>query len=211
SCLNILLSSYKNPLNIAILNQSLSSRFLSTTKIELLINELFLEEMFNQTNYAKYYSQCLPTFCQYIYIHRFYWINVLTIFIGLLGGITTVLHIITPYIIRLILCIKKRCVSKKYEEVTQKTPFRPKELFLKVKDKIITFNLYSKYSRDPIRVYHGVLATRLYIILLLVSICIIILFSYSSNQVFNEIIINPSEQEYEKLEKKYSLTLTCPC
>ncbi|CAF3727584.1 unnamed protein product [Adineta steineri] len=211
SCLNILLLSYNDSLNISILNQSLSSRFISTTKIQLLINELFLEEMFNQTNYTKYYSQCLPNVCQYIYIHRFYWINVLTIFIGLLGGITTVLHIITPYIIRLILCIKKRCVSKKYEQVREKTPFRPKELFLKVKGKIITFNLYSKYSRDPIRVYHGVLATRLYIILLLISICIIILFSYSSNQVFNEIIINPSEQEYGKLEEKYSLTLTCPC
>ncbi|CAF4230900.1 unnamed protein product, partial [Adineta steineri] len=88
---------------------------------------------------------------------------------------------------------------------------RPKEFLLKVKDKIITFNLYNKYSRDPIRVYHGVLATRLYIILLLVSICIIILFSYSSNQVFNETITNPSEEEYVKLEEKYSATLTCPC
>ncbi|CAF0883894.1 unnamed protein product [Adineta steineri] len=211
SCLNILLSSYTNPLNISILNQSLSSRFVSTTKIELLINELFLEKIFNQTNYTEYYSQCLPNICQYIYIYRFNWIYVLTIFLGLLGGITTVLHIITPYIIRLILCIKKRCVLKKNEQVRQKTLVRSKELFLKVKDKIMTLNLYSKYSRDPIRVYHGVLATRLYIILLLMSTCIIILFSYSSNQIFNGTIINPSEQEYEKLEKNYPSTLTCPC
>ncbi|CAF1383603.1 unnamed protein product [Adineta steineri] len=192
SCLNILLSSYKNPLNISVLNQTLSSRFLSTTKIELLINERFLEEMFNQTNYTEYYSQRLLNVCQYIYIRRFNWTYVLTIFLGLLGGITTVLHTITPYIIRLIL-------------------FRPKELFLKFKNKIITFNLYSKYPHDPIRVYHGVLATRLYIISLLISIYIIILFSYSSNETFNETIINLSEEEYEKLEEKYSSTLTFPC
>ncbi|CAF4361657.1 unnamed protein product, partial [Adineta steineri] len=42
SCLNILLLSYNNTLNISILNQSLSSRFLSTTKIGLFVDELFL-------------------------------------------------------------------------------------------------------------------------------------------------------------------------
>ncbi|CAF1255249.1 unnamed protein product [Adineta steineri] len=119
SCLNILLSSYKNALSISILNQSLSSRFLSTKKIDLFVDELFLEEMFNKTNYIKYYSQCLP-------------IN---------------------------------------------------------------------YSRDPLRIYHSLLATQLHIIL----------FSYSPNEIFNETIINPSGQEYEKLEEKYSSTLTRPC
>ncbi|CAF0824759.1 unnamed protein product [Adineta steineri] len=88
---------------------------------------------------------------------------------------------------------------------------RPKELFLKFKNKIITFNLYSKYSHDPICVYHVILATRLYIISLLISIYVIILFSYSPNEIFNETIINPSEQEYEKLDEKYSSALTCPC
>ncbi|CAF1127492.1 unnamed protein product [Adineta steineri] len=39
----------------------------------------------------------------------------------------------------------------------------------------------------------------------------IILFSYSSNEIFNETIINPYGQEYEKLEEKYLSTLTCRC
>ncbi|CAF1157210.1 unnamed protein product [Adineta steineri] len=103
SCLNILLSSYKNALSISILNQSLSSRFLSTKKIDLFVDELFLEEI--------------------------------------------------------------------------------------------------NYSRDPLRIYHSLLATQLHIIL----------FSYSPNEIFNETIINPSGQEYEKLEEKYSSTLTRPC
>ncbi|CAF1511852.1 unnamed protein product [Adineta steineri] len=60
---------------------------------------------------------------------------------------------------------------------------------------------FNKYSRDSIRLYHGLLATRLYIIL----------FSYSLNEIFNETIINPSGQKYEKLEEKYLSTLTCPC
>ncbi|CAF1492580.1 unnamed protein product, partial [Adineta steineri] len=204
SCLNILLSSYKNPLNISILNQSLSSRFLSTTKIELLINELFLEEIFNATNYTKYYSQCSPSVCQYTYIHSFSWIYILIIFTGLLGGITTVLHIITPYIIRLIL------FSNNYQQ-NEQNQIWPKEFFLKFKNKVQNFNLYSKDSRDPIRVYHGVLATRLYIILLLISISIITLFSYPQNEIVNEIIRNPSEEEYKELEEKYSSILTCPC
>ncbi|CAF4003971.1 unnamed protein product, partial [Adineta steineri] len=203
SCLNILLSSYKNPLNILILNQSLSSRFLSTTKIELLIYELFLEEIFNATNYTKYYSQCSPSVCQYTYIHSFSWIYILIIFTGLLGGITTVLHIITPYIIQLIL------FSNNYQQ-NEQNQIRPKEFFVKFKNKIQNFNSYSKHSRDPIRVYHGVLATRLYIILLLISISIITLFSYPQNEIVNEIIRNLSEEEYKELDEKYSPTLTCP-
>ncbi|UJR11723.1 hypothetical protein I4U23_015904 [Adineta vaga] len=219
SCLNILFSSYENQLNISILDQSIPSRFNSTTKIEYLINELFIEEIFKEINYTKYYYQCLPDICNYIYVHRFNWIYTLTNLFSLFGGITAVLHSITPLLLRLGLVLKKKLFCKRSEQIIQnqekRIQVRLKELLLKIKNKIINFNAYTKYSRQAVRVYEGVLATRLYILLLFITICIIITFSQLSNQIINERIIHPSEDEYRNLEEKsllkLSSTLSCPC
>jgi len=119
SCLNILLSSYQKQINISILDQSLPTRFISTTKIELLINELFIEEILKKTNYTEYYSQCKPNICHYTYSSRFNWIYVLTILFGLFGGIATVLRLITPFIVQLFLFLKKRFFSAQVQQVTQ--------------------------------------------------------------------------------------------
>ncbi len=85
------------------------------------------------------------------------------------------------------------------------------KLFREIESKIIQFSLYDKDSRDPIRAYHGRLSTRLYIILVFISLCTITLLPNFSSETVNEIISDPSIQEYEDLEKKYSSTLICPC
>ena len=108
SCLNILVSIYRKAENISILNSSKASRFSPTTKIEYLINELFIEEMFNETIYKNYYFQCAPVSCTFTYSRRFDWIYVLTTLIALLGGLYTTLHFITPYFIHLILFFNKQ-------------------------------------------------------------------------------------------------------
>ncbi|UJR08052.1 hypothetical protein I4U23_012329 [Adineta vaga] len=215
SCLNILLSTYQTKFNISILNRSILSRFNSKTIIESLVKELFIEEIVNLPNYSEYYSTCLPYSCTYTYFHQFNWISVLTMIIALFGGITAVLSIITPGIIQLILFVKQRVFSKKsHQEHIQRDEtirIRLKKLFVTIKIKIIKFNLYDSNSRNPTRIYHGLLATRLYVILLFISICICIFTSDLSNQIITAKLINPSTQEYEQLEKQYSSTLTCSC
>jgi hypothetical protein len=119
SCLNILLSSYQKQINISILDQSLPTRFISTTKIELLVNELFIEGIFIKTNYTEYYSQCKPNICHYIYSSRFNWIYVVTILFGLFGGIATVLRLITPFIVQMFIFLKKRFFSAQVQQVEQ--------------------------------------------------------------------------------------------
>jgi hypothetical protein len=119
SCLKILLPLYPTQINISILNQSIPSRFNSTTKLESLINELFIEEILNKTSYTEYYSQCLPNSCQYTYSTRFNWIYVLATLFGLFGGITTILRIITPFIIQLFFFLKKRFFSKRLQQIEQ--------------------------------------------------------------------------------------------
>ncbi|CAF3745066.1 unnamed protein product [Rotaria sp. Silwood1] len=108
SCMNILFSIYSKTVNISILDASSPSRFLPTTNIEFLINELFIEEIFNEMIYKKYYLECAPIYCTFSYARRFYWIYVVTTLIALLGGLYTTLHLITPYLIDFILFLKKR-------------------------------------------------------------------------------------------------------
>ncbi len=71
--------------------------------------------------------------------------------------------------------------------------------------------MYDEHSHDPIRAYRGRLATRLYIILVFISLCTITVLPNFSSETINEIISYPSMQEYENLEKKYTSTLICPC
>ncbi|UJR08336.1 hypothetical protein I4U23_012607 [Adineta vaga] len=217
SCLNILLSSYQTKINISTLNQSLTSRFHLKTPIESLVKELFIEEIFNQTIYSKYYFECLPYICTYVYFHRFNWISVITVIIAIFGGITTVLFAVAPVIVQLILYIKRRFFSKDstQEQVAQNQNetfrIRLKKCFNTIKIKIINLNIYDTKSKDPTRIYHSILSTRLYLFALFIFIYIYFLFSDFSNQIITEKISNPSQSDYENLAKRYASTLTCSC
>ncbi|CAF1496550.1 unnamed protein product [Adineta ricciae] len=119
TCLNRLLSFYLKQINVTVLNQFVPSRFNQTTKIEFLLNELFIEEVHFKINYNKYYFQCKPSLCHYIQRHRFNSIYILTTLFGLLGGLTAVLRFITPYFIQLMLSLQKRFCSKRSQAVRQ--------------------------------------------------------------------------------------------
>ncbi|CAF1330875.1 unnamed protein product [Adineta steineri] len=108
SCLNILLSAYQVNINISILNTSLSSRFTPTTTLNYLVNELFIEEIFNETIYGSYYQQCAPVYCSYTYSQRFDLIYVITTLIALFGGLNVTLLLIAPYLIDCLLFLKQK-------------------------------------------------------------------------------------------------------
>ena len=80
-----------------------SSRFVPTTTVEQLINELFVEEILNKTNYGSYYKACAPIYCSYTFSRRFDWVYVATTLLALIGGLKTTLHFITPYAINFII------------------------------------------------------------------------------------------------------------
>lgn len=108
SCLHILLSAYPKMINVSILDTSIASRFLPTTSVEQLVNELFIEEVLNKTNYASYYNACAPAYCSYTFSSRFDWIYVGTILLALVGGLSAALRFITPYTIDFVLFVSRR-------------------------------------------------------------------------------------------------------
>ncbi|CAF0758693.1 unnamed protein product [Adineta ricciae] len=216
TCLELLLSFYSIHTNFSVLNKILPSRFNLTTKIEYLVSELFVEEIFNEINYSKYYAECKPNICRYSYLNRFNWLYLITILLGLFGGITAVLRIVTPYVIQIYFFIKARLCSKQARSIRDdqnvvSNQNRLRNLFQQIESQIMNLNIYSSSSQDQTRMYRDVLSTWLYIILLLVTICISIFYSDLSSQIVKETIPYPTIEQYTKLYQQYSTDLVCPC
>ncbi|CAF3913855.1 unnamed protein product [Adineta steineri] len=215
SCLNILLSAYQVNINISILNTSLSSRFTPTTTLNYLVNELFIEEIFNETIYGSYYQQCAPVYCSYTYSQRFDLVYVITTLIALFGGLNVTLLLIAPYLIGCLLFLKQKLFLQN-EFQQNETPIptfqnRFHNLVNKVKESIVQLNLFESHSNDAHRVYRERILTRLYLILMTSAMIVLIFYTFLSVQTMNKTITTPSEDQYKELQERYPDTLQCFC
>ncbi|CAF3573537.1 unnamed protein product [Rotaria socialis] len=184
SCLNILISVYSNKIEVQILNQSFPSRFSLTTSIGSIVDQLFIENIQIQTNYDSYYNGCAPSYCSYTQSRRFDCIYVITTLIALYGGLNVALYIITPYLIDLLLFIRKK--------ISRQDRSQPEE-------------------NDAFDILRGRISTWLYIILLTTIMMIIIIFKVKSSNWTNVTVYSPSIKQYENLYNQYPNTLLCPC
>ncbi|CAF3537998.1 unnamed protein product [Rotaria sp. Silwood1] len=213
TCLNKLFSTYSTMINVEILDQSLSSRFPLKTNIESIVRELFIEKFQIQTNYNSYFDACAPVYCSYTRARRFDWIYVMTTLIALYGGLNAAFYIITPYLIDLLLFVKKK--------ISRRDRFQQNEIvkihillwqwFHRLKVFIIELNLFDNYSDDPLDILRGRISTWLYIILLITIMTIITVFTMNTSYWATETIYSPSEKQYEDLYQQYPDTLQCPC
>ncbi|CAF1273160.1 unnamed protein product [Didymodactylos carnosus] len=87
-----------------------TSRYNVTTSIKDIVQQLMVEQWNNKTSFDAYFKRCKPESCVYTYSKRVNLIYVLTTTIGLIGGLTTVLRIFVPFIIKSIRR-KKRIVT----------------------------------------------------------------------------------------------------
>ncbi|CAF1251650.1 unnamed protein product [Adineta steineri] len=71
----------------------------SSWKIEILLSQMFVESWSDQILYEKYFQSCAPELCTYRKIQHYSFWNILIILIGLFGGLTKALKIITPILI----------------------------------------------------------------------------------------------------------------
>ncbi|CAF4257130.1 unnamed protein product, partial [Rotaria sp. Silwood2] len=214
SCLDILLMTYQNTINISILDKARPSRFTPALTIDILINELFIEQILNETNYNSYYSQCAPVYCSYTYSHRFDWIYVATTLIAFFGGLNIALRFITPYLIGFILFLKQKMYKQNKSNNNNarlSIQVHLKMLYQKVRLSIINFNLFDNHSRDSFEIKRGLIATRLFIFLFMITISVLITNTSISVQTITNTIQNPSQMQYQTLLERYSTTLKCPC
>ena len=80
------------------LNDNLTTRYPSvTTKIGTLIEELFIEEWLNTTNYSAYYETCSPRVCYFMKTGHNTFVYTLTLLLGLYGGMSVSIRLLVTY------------------------------------------------------------------------------------------------------------------
>ncbi|CAF4340414.1 unnamed protein product [Rotaria sp. Silwood2] len=88
----------------------------------------------------------------------------------------------------------------------------PKVRFLDINQtNLEKLNIFSNQSPDSIRIRHGRIASRLYLILLIVFICVLIVYTSISVQTIIKTVKPPTSEEYKKIFAQSSQTLQCPC
>lgn len=101
-----LINSTVSPINFTTLKSS--SLLISDNQyntIDSLANNLFIRLWNNESSFESYFNQCYPLTCQYTIQTRLNLIYILTRIIGLVGGIDLVLHLLLPFIIKLMMKI----------------------------------------------------------------------------------------------------------
>lgn len=90
-----------------VLNDTIPSRFEPSTPLYLIIEQLMVESWSKEISYNSYYSKCAPLYCTYSVTQRRDVILIVTILLGLFGGLNVVLKLLTPLIIKLGSWLKK--------------------------------------------------------------------------------------------------------
>jgi hypothetical protein len=102
ACLDTLQNVLNDTMIPSPLNISVSTRFShTTTTLGSMIDELFIEQWFNTSNYSSYYQTCSPHACYYKLVERNSLIYVITILLGLYGGLTIIIRMIVSESLRL--------------------------------------------------------------------------------------------------------------
>ena len=109
SCID-LIKSYKKSsptLNSSVPLSITSSRFLMNTTVAELMDESFVEQWVSTVNYSSYFDQCLPLLCTYTYNEQFNVLYLVTVLIGLQGGLAIVLQWVCPKIVRIMTYLQR--------------------------------------------------------------------------------------------------------
>ena len=76
------------------------SRFSSNTTIDDIFSQLFVEEWISSTNYTAYYTRCYPLQCTYSVRKRFRAAYMLAMMLGFYGGLSAILDIVLPLMVK---------------------------------------------------------------------------------------------------------------
>jgi len=91
----------------------------SNWTIETLLSQMFVTHWSNQTLFEQYFNHCAPESCQYTVTESYDFLFIITILIGLFGGLNSVFKIIAPFIIMKIWPIISKFIARRQTPVTQ--------------------------------------------------------------------------------------------
>ncbi|CAF2964268.1 unnamed protein product [Rotaria sp. Silwood2] len=86
--------------------------FKPTDSVHLLIVGAFIDQHIQMADYKSYYTQCQPEMCIYTIDQKLHLVTLVNAVIGLLGGLSVVLHLLVPLLIRIIYGIRRLCLHR---------------------------------------------------------------------------------------------------
>ena len=98
-------------LQITELDKSIRSIYFPNSTIQEIVDKLMIEEWNASVVYDKYYDQCQPKQCSYIYQRRYDAIYIITTLVGLVGGLVKILKIFVPRLVKFFMFLRHRRVK----------------------------------------------------------------------------------------------------
>ena len=211
-CLNFMTSTL-NTYNVIAINPDVLVHFKAESLIDDLINELFVDQWNFSASFRNFYAQCQPDHCVYTLSQRNSVFVIFTTVYGLIGGLISILRVTVPRLIHCMFVLKSLYQRYRNREI----PVEPNRSILSfdtILRRLKTFNVFatgaqSIHTEDEIR--NQIIATRLFLILLVVSVAILTIYSSQTSVIKTIRIISPSMEEYNSLLSTYADKLTCPC
>ncbi|UJR38720.1 hypothetical protein I4U23_031385 [Adineta vaga] len=199
--------------NVTSLNSNLDSQFNVTSSISNIFNQMMIENWTYTSSHESFYNQCKPSLCNFFYEDQYSIFDIITGFIGLVGGLTIILKFLIPLIITRL----RRRFQIQEQRINEDLSHMEKihQLWNNAKEwsrKFTIFYSTAQSNEDNIyRIRTNIIATRVYIILLLISLCGF--FIYTSQISILKIIHieKPSYEKYLQLDFQFHQTLSCPC
>ncbi|CAF1500919.1 unnamed protein product, partial [Adineta steineri] len=200
-----------------------SSHFPPKTILSLVVEDLMVEQWNFVLSYEFYWKACAPTSCSYtVTAYKNNFAGILLIMISMIGGLSAALRIITPLLINFFhgLFIRKPKRQQQQQQVRPKLFNRIKGVLSKIctliYTKLVDLNMFPlwTFGSDTNRITakrFGQMATRLYILLLMISFTIVALYTIIQPQLITKTFSNPSLNLYNNLVQKHETTLQCQC
>ncbi|CAF4208482.1 unnamed protein product, partial [Adineta steineri] len=207
---NLIYSTSMHPFNATAMQLN-SSRYNATTTVQYIIDNLMTEEWNNETSFQFYFKQCNPYLCSYSYDVKGDISYVIAITFGLIGGLTTILKIIIPFIVLMIRRWRqKRRIGTIQPIINQ--DIQAITIGQKLKTSILTFNLFkNRNKRSEEQLQQQRFSTRFFLIITLMTLLILVFYVSFENVTYTIIKNNPTIIEFNKLYQEYPNTIQCPC
>ncbi|CAF1194034.1 unnamed protein product [Adineta steineri] len=197
--------------NFTCLDANKESIFGLNTTLSTIIKSGFIEKWIENINYTLYFNQCAPKLCFYTINKRLNIYYIITAIISVYGGLSTVLSLIIPAIVRSIIQHNVETSRRDYSFS------RLKQIIItwlrQLISALIKMNLFRSSTRlEPSDIYQQRWSTRLYVTFLSLFLTIITIYTAATKETVHIELIEPSFDEVLYLQQQTSLSsLQCPC
>ncbi|CAF1265058.1 unnamed protein product [Adineta ricciae] len=210
SCVNFL-TFWLVTTNVTAIDEHKLVHFDIDSTVDDMIHALFVDQWNHSISHDAFYENCRPERCTYTLVeHNSFWLICTTIF-GLIGGLIKVLQIVIPPLVEGVHTLKIRYHQRNEPRSTSVSTTGSIRSALK---QLRQLNLFSSQGPDtPGKrdVKDQIISTRLFIILLAVSLITLTVYSSQVEVAKTVTVSNPSIEQYYSLYASHADTLTCPC